>query len=103
MQDEEKGCRMRRRDAVCTVQNVNLLNVLMPCDNYTPLRRLAHYIVHTASLLLPQMLEASSSQFSTFIHWYYWSLHSGRFVVLYNYDIIGLLVRYGTDLSQELI
>ena len=28
-----------------------------------------------------QMIEASSAQLSTFIHWYYWSLYVGDFCI----------------------
>ena len=32
---------------------------------------------------MDQMLEASSEQLSTFIHWYYWSCNLGRLIVIY--------------------
>ena len=32
---------------------------------------------------MDQMLEASSAQLSTFIHWYYWSLNLGKLIVMY--------------------
>ena len=32
---------------------------------------------------MDQMLEASSEQLSSFIHWYYWSLHLGQLIIFY--------------------
>ena len=33
---------------------------------------------------MDQLLEASSEQLSTFIHWYYWSCNLGRLIVIYD-------------------
>ena len=41
---------------------------------------------------MDQLLEASSDQLGTFIHWYYWSLNLGR-LMLY-YILISLLVYF---------
>ena len=55
---------------------------------------------------MDQMLEASSDQLSTFIHWYYWSINLGH--VLPYYITLGVLVYYSsckidfTDLGDEL-
>ena len=38
------------------------------------------------------MLEASSEQLSTFIHWYYWSSSCGRLII--EYIVIGVLTYY---------
>ena len=40
---------------------------------------------------MDQMLEASSEKLSSFIHWYYWSLHLGQLVIFY---IIVILIFY---------
>ena len=34
---------------------------------------------------MDQMLEATSEQFSTFIHWYYWFSYLGRPIIVYLY------------------
>ena len=39
-----------------------------------------------------QMIEASSAQLSTFIHWYYWSLHVGSFCANLTSTLIALLL-----------
>ena len=41
---------------------------------------------------MDQMLEASSDQLSTFIHWYYWSCNIGRLILVY--ISIGVLAYY---------
>ena len=41
---------------------------------------------------MDQMLEASSEQLSTFIHWYYWSSYCGRLAI--EYIVIGVLTYY---------
>ena len=42
---------------------------------------------------MDQMLEASSEQLSTFIHWYYWSCNVGRLILLY--IMAGVLAYFG--------
>ena len=39
---------------------------------------------------MDQMLEASSRKLSSFIHWYYWSLHLGPLIIFY--ILLALLV-----------
>ena len=41
---------------------------------------------------MDQLLEASSDQLGTFIHWYYWSLNLGRLILYYIF--VGILVYY---------
>ena len=48
---------------------------------------------------MDQMLEASSEQLSTFIHWYYWSCYLGQLMILYL--ILGILA-YFSDCSLRL-
>ena len=48
---------------------------------------------------MDQMLEASSEQLSTFIHWYYWSSSCGRLAI--EYIVIGVLDFYSQCNVQE--
>ena len=43
---------------------------------------------------MDQMLEASSDQLSTFIHWYYWSINLGH--ILLSWMTVGVLVYYSS-------
>ena len=52
---------------------------------------------------MDQLLESSSDQLSSFIHWYYWSSHSGHFILfLLTVGMVGLhsscwIVAYNND------
>ena len=48
---------------------------------------------------MDQMLEASSEQLSTFIHWYYWSCYLGQLMIFYL--MLGILA-YFSDCSLQL-
>ena len=46
-----------------------------------------------------QMLEASSEELSSFIHWYYWSVHLGKLIIFY---IITAVIAYMENCQVDL-
>ena len=51
---------------------------------------LGMYEANAIQFRMDQMLEASSTKLSSFIHWYYWSLHLGPLMIFY--ILLALLV-----------
>ena len=51
---------------------------------------------------MDQLLEASSTQLSTFVHWYFWAMHLGQ-QLLFLIVFIGILIYSAADFDQTTV
>ena len=75
---------------------VNISPVLAVFIIVSGLAGLGMYEANAIQFGMDQMIEASSEQLSSFIHWYFWCIHIGPLIVFYILMVVMLYIRHCT-------